>query len=135
VTGWPHLGVEAYTQAIAAANEYLPKNVAPTKRLRLDRLGEDMLLCLFEGDINTGGTNPAQLTVPWIKNAFSWDFHRPKMIKTHIKNVGGLTKKRPNFCFRYFPQISTLMEIPQGNTMENSGKQNPKMGFKSPSST
>jgi hypothetical protein len=25
------------------------------------------------------------------------------------------------------------MEIAQGNTMENSGKQNPKMGFKSPS--
>src|SRR5271166_2591612 len=25
-----------------------------------------------------------------------------------------------------------LMEIPQGNTLENSGKQNPKMGFKSP---
>jgi hypothetical protein len=24
------------------------------------------------------------------------------------------------------------MEIPHGNTMENSGKQNPKMGFKSP---
>ena len=24
------------------------------------------------------------------------------------------------------------MEIPQGNTLENSGKQNPKMGFKSP---
>jgi hypothetical protein len=24
------------------------------------------------------------------------------------------------------------MEIPQGNTMENSGKQSPKMGFKSP---
>jgi len=24
------------------------------------------------------------------------------------------------------------MEIPQGNTMENSGKQNPKMGFKPP---
>jgi len=44
------------------------------------------------------------------------------MIKTHIKNVRELTKKGPNFCFRYFPQISTLMEIPQGNTMENSGK-------------
>jgi hypothetical protein len=27
------------------------------------------------------------------------------------------------------------MEIPQGNTMENSGKQNPEMGFKSPPST
>ena len=26
----------------------------------------------------------------------------------------------------------TLMEIPEGNTLENSGKQNPKMGFKSP---
>jgi hypothetical protein len=24
------------------------------------------------------------------------------------------------------------MEIPQGNTLENSGKQNPKMGFKPP---
>jgi hypothetical protein len=43
-----------------------------------------------------------------------------------------IDQKRPNFCFRYFPQISTLMEIPQGNTMENSGKQNPKMGFTSP---
>jgi len=27
-----------------------------------------------------------------------------------------------------------LTEIPQGNTLENSGKQNPKMGFKSPRS-
>jgi hypothetical protein len=33
-----------------------------------------------------------------------------------------IDQKRPNFCFHYFPQISTLMEIPQGNTMENSGK-------------
>jgi len=53
VTGWPHLGVEAYTQAIPATDGYLPKNVSPTKRLRLDRLGEDILLCLFEGDIKT----------------------------------------------------------------------------------
>ena len=53
VTGWPHLGVEAYTQAIPANDGYLPKNVSPTKRLRLDRLGEDILLCLFEGDIKT----------------------------------------------------------------------------------
>jgi hypothetical protein len=28
----------------------------------------------------------------------------------------------PHFCFRSLPQVSTLMEIPQGNTMENSGK-------------
>jgi hypothetical protein len=26
------------------------------------------------------------------------------------------------FFFRYFPQVTTLMEIPQGSTMENSGK-------------
>ena len=45
-----------------------------------------------------------------------------------------IDQKRPNFCFRYFPQVSTLTEIPQGNTLENSGKQNPKMGFKSPPS-
>ena len=41
----------------------------------------------------------------------------------------------PHFCFRPLPQVSTLTEIPQGNTLENSGKQNPKMGFKSPPST
>jgi hypothetical protein len=76
-----------------------------------------------------------QITVPWIKNALSWDFHSPKMIKNAHKKCTQVDQKRPNFCFRYFPQISTLMEIPQGNTMENSGKQNPKMGFKSPPST
>jgi hypothetical protein len=43
-----------------------------------------------------------------------------------------IDQKRPNFCFHYFPQISTLMEIPQGNTMENSGKGKPETGFKSP---
>jgi hypothetical protein len=49
VAGWPHLGVEAYVEAIA-------KDVKPTgaaKRLRFDRLGEDILLCLFEGDMRT----------------------------------------------------------------------------------
>jgi len=36
------------------------------------------------------------------------------------------------FAAVLLPLFSTLMEIPQGNTLENSGKQNPKMGFKSP---
>lgn len=53
VTGWPHLGVEAYTQAIPVGDGYLPNGVSPTKRLRFDRLGEDVLLCLFEGEIKT----------------------------------------------------------------------------------
>ena len=34
------------------------------------------------------------------------------------------------FAAVLLPLFSTLMEIPQGNTLENSGKQNPKMGFK-----
>ena len=38
----------------------------------------------------------------------------------------------PHFCFHPLPQVSTLMETPQGNTVENSGKYNPTSGFKSP---
>jgi hypothetical protein len=53
VPGWPHFGVEAYTQAVRAVDGDLPKGVSPTKRLRFDRLGEDVLLCLFEGEIQT----------------------------------------------------------------------------------
>jgi hypothetical protein len=80
---------------------------------------------------SNAGTNPAQITVPWIKNAFSWDFHHPKMIKTHIKNVRDLNKKAklllPLLSTDFYPDGNS-----QGNTMENSGKQNPKRGFKSP---
>ncbi|MEN3326820.1 MAG: hypothetical protein V7638_1627 [Acidobacteriota bacterium] len=43
VGGWPHLGVEAYTEGVAT----------PAKRLRFDRVGEDVLLCVFEGVIQT----------------------------------------------------------------------------------
>jgi hypothetical protein len=43
-----------------------------------------------------------QITVPWIKNALSWDFHSPKMIKTHIKNVRRLTKKDQTFASATF---------------------------------
>ncbi|HEU4834352.1 MAG TPA: hypothetical protein VFS90_08060 [Pyrinomonadaceae bacterium] len=52
VSGWPNLEVEAYTQAIQG-NDYLPAGVSPTKRLRFDRLGEDVLLCVFDGEIKT----------------------------------------------------------------------------------
>jgi hypothetical protein len=51
---------------------------------------------------SNAGTNPAQIAVPWIKNPFSWDFHRPKMIKTHMKNVRGLTKKDQTFASATF---------------------------------
>jgi hypothetical protein len=56
------------------------------------------------------------------------------MIQTHGKFVGRLTTKKLHFCFRPLPPFSTLMEILERNTMENSGKQNPKTGFKSPPS-
>jgi hypothetical protein len=36
------------------------------------------------------------------------------------------------FWFHYIPLFSTLMAISLGNAMENRGKQNPEMGFKSP---
>src|SRR6516162_1520837 len=35
-----------------------------------------------------------KITVSWIKNAFYCDFHSPKMIKTHVKNVRRLTRIR-----------------------------------------
>jgi hypothetical protein len=44
------------------------------------------------------------------------------MIKTHGNFVGRSTTKNYSFDSTPFPQIATLMEIPQGNTMENSGK-------------
>src|ERR1700722_8288789 len=36
------------------------------------------------------------------------------------------------FCFHCLPVFSTRLALFLGNTMENSGKQNPEMGFKSP---
>jgi hypothetical protein len=54
VTGWPHLGVEAYTEVVPVGDDdYLPQGISPAQRLRLDRLGEDVLLCLFKGEIKT----------------------------------------------------------------------------------
>jgi hypothetical protein len=53
VTGWPNLGVEAYTEALSAGAGYVPQGVTPTTRLRFDRVGDDVLLCVFEGEIKT----------------------------------------------------------------------------------
>lgn len=52
VNGWPHLGVEAYTKAVPG-NGDIPKETPKAKCLRFDRVGEDLLLCLFEGEIKT----------------------------------------------------------------------------------
>ena len=38
------------------------------------------------------------------------------------------------FCFHCLPVFSTRLAVFLGNTMENSGKQNPKTGFKPPPS-
>ena len=53
VSGWPNLLVEAYNQAVPLGDDYLPAGITPAKLVRLDRLGEDVLLCLFEGEIKT----------------------------------------------------------------------------------
>jgi hypothetical protein len=39
-----------------------------------------------------------------------------------MKNKSAADYNLLQFFFRYFPQVTTLMEIPQGNTMEHSGK-------------
>ena len=52
VAGWPNLGVEAYAQAITGGEQKLTE-VSPSQRLRFDRVGEDILLCLFGGEIKT----------------------------------------------------------------------------------
>jgi hypothetical protein len=53
VSGWPNFEVEAYTQTVPVGDEYLPKGISPTKCLRFDRLGADILLGLFDGEIKT----------------------------------------------------------------------------------
>ena len=53
VSGWPNFEVEAYTQAVPVGDEYLPKGISPTKCIRCDRLGADILLGLFAGEIKT----------------------------------------------------------------------------------
>lgn len=53
VSGWPNLLVEAYNQAVPAGDDYLPKGITPASHVRCDRLGEDVLLCLFAGEIKT----------------------------------------------------------------------------------
>jgi hypothetical protein len=54
VTGWPNLGVEAYAEVVAAheATEYVPTS-SPAQCRRFARLGEDVLFCLFDGEIQT----------------------------------------------------------------------------------
>jgi hypothetical protein len=39
---------------------------------------------------------------------------KPDNHQTHENFVGRLTTIKLHFCFRYFPQVSTLMEIPTG---------------------
>jgi hypothetical protein len=54
VSGWLNLGVEGYTQAVSpaeAGNYTIPAPPAPL--LRMERLAPDILLCLFEGDVQT----------------------------------------------------------------------------------
>ncbi len=54
VAGWLDLGVEGYTQAVnpsEAANYVISASPAPL--LRMDRVAPDILLCIFEGDVQT----------------------------------------------------------------------------------
>lgn len=56
VSGWPQLGVEGYADAVPAGTAD-PGDYAftggPATLLRMDRLAPDLLLCLFDGDVQT----------------------------------------------------------------------------------
>jgi hypothetical protein len=51
VAGWPGLLVDGYNQVIDNVN-FVP-NTQKLNLLRMERLSEDVLLCLFEGDVQT----------------------------------------------------------------------------------
>ena len=56
--------------------------VPPTKRLRFDRLGEDILLCLFEGDIQTVDIHEHPETIH-----FGVDTDQPEEISSYYKEL------------------------------------------------
>ena len=57
---------------------------------------------------------------------------RQTMIKTHENFVSSLTTKKLQFCFRPFPQISTLMEIPRGKAWKIAENRTLKWGSSPP---
>jgi hypothetical protein len=61
--------------------------------------------------------------------------HTPNRVLFGFGFLGNCREKKSQtakICESRVRKVSTLMEIPQGNTLENRGKQNPKMGFESP---
>jgi len=87
VSGWPNLEVEAYTQAVSPNDEYLPKGITPVKRLRFDRLGEDVLLCLFDGEIKTVDIHEHAETIHFGVDAGA----DPTITKDYTKKLRNLT--------------------------------------------
>jgi hypothetical protein len=82
VTGWPHLGVEAYKQAApAGSTDYIP-GVPAAPCLRMDRLGQDILLCLFQDDIQTVDIHEHPDTIH-----FGVDTTEPGDINTYYKQL------------------------------------------------
>jgi hypothetical protein len=54
VSGWPNLGVQGYAVAVPddEATNYIP-SVPPVPMLRMERLSDDILLCIFDGAVQT----------------------------------------------------------------------------------
>jgi hypothetical protein len=90
VSGWPNLEVEAYTQAIPG-DDYLPAGITPAKRLRFDRLGEDVLLCLFEGELKTVDIHEHAETIHFGVDAGS----DPSITGDYTKKLRNLTDYSP----------------------------------------
>jgi len=90
VSGWPHLGVEAYTRAIPTgeAANYVP-SVPPARKLRMARLGEDILLCLFEGDVQAVDIHEHPEAIH-----FGVDLGSPEDRTTYYKDLRGPDGRR-----------------------------------------
>jgi hypothetical protein len=53
VAGWPGLLVDGYNAVIDDGENYVPPGQQPLTLYRMDRLSPDVLLCLFDGEVNT----------------------------------------------------------------------------------
>ena len=52
VSGWPDLLVDAYSERYDS-DDAIDASVTPMKPIRIVHLAEDLLLCLFEGEVKT----------------------------------------------------------------------------------
>jgi len=126
VNGWPNLGVEAYTDVVPAGSTYSPQAVSPTTRIRFDRLGEDILLCLFKGEIKTVDIHEHAETIHFGVDTGS----DPSIIDNYTKQLrdkttGKLSDKQTKLTWKWGSSDKRTIDIGQlakSGTADNSAE-------------